>query len=235
MSPDELVLRDYQQECVDICDSLGSGSHLVQMATGLGKTVTFSKIARKGRVLLLSHREELVTQPVKYYSCPVGIEKAERHSHGEEVVSASVQTLVNRLQKEFKPGDFDMVITDEAHHALAPSYRKIYDYLRPRLHIGFTATPRRGDDRGLGAVFDDIVFQKDLRWGIANGYLCDIDCRRTIVDWSTKGVRTGMGDFRVSELAKRVDRPETNRQVAAAYDGLHIGQTLVFASSVHHA
>ncbi len=54
MSPDELVLRDYQQECVDICDSLGSGSHLVQMATGLGKTVTFSKIARKGRVLLLS-------------------------------------------------------------------------------------------------------------------------------------------------------------------------------------
>lgn len=150
MSPDEIVLRDYQQECVDICNSLESGSHLVQMATGLGKTVTFSKIGRKGRVLLLSHREELVTQPVKYYSCPVGIEKAERHSHGEEVVSASVQTLANCLQREFKPGDFDMVITDEAHHALAPSYRKIYDYLRPRLHIGFTATPRRGDDRGLG-------------------------------------------------------------------------------------
>lgn len=226
MAPDEIVLRDYQQECVDICNSLKSGSHLVQMATGLGKTVTFSKIARKGRVLLLSHREELVTQPVKYYSCPVGIEKAERHSHGEEVVSASVQTLVNRLEKHFEPGEFDMIITDEAHHALAPSYRKIYDYLRPRLHIGFTATPRRGDDRGLGAVFDDIVFQKDLRWGIANGYLCDIDCRRTIVDWSTKGVRTGMGDFRVGELAKRVDRPETNRQVAAAYNELHIGQTL---------
>lgn len=235
MAPDEIVLRDYQQECVDICDSLESGSHLVQMATGLGKTVTFSRIARKGRVLLLSHREELVTQPVKYYSCPVGIEKAERHSHGEEVVSASVQTLANRLEGDFEPGEFDMVITDEAHHALAPSYRKIYDYLRPRVHIGFTATPRRGDDRGLGAVFDDIVFQKDLRWGIANGYLCDIDCRRTIVDWSTKGVRTGMGDFRVGELARRVDRPETNRQVAAAYNELHIGQTLVFASSVHHA
>ena len=78
MSPDEIVLRGYQQECVDICNSLESGSHLVQMATGLGKTVTFSKIGRKGRVLLLSHREELVTQPVRYYSCPVGIEKAER-------------------------------------------------------------------------------------------------------------------------------------------------------------
>ena len=105
MAPDEIVLRDYQQECVDICDSLESGSHLVQMATGLGKTVTFSRIARKGRVLLLSHREELVTQPVKYYSCPVGIEKAERHSHGEEVVSASVQTLANRLERDFEPAN----------------------------------------------------------------------------------------------------------------------------------
>ena len=45
MAPVEIVLRDYQRECVDICDSLESGSHLVQMATGLGKTVTFSKIA----------------------------------------------------------------------------------------------------------------------------------------------------------------------------------------------
>ena len=51
MAPDEIALRDYQRECVDICDSLEGGSHLVQMATGLGKTVTFSRIARKGRVL----------------------------------------------------------------------------------------------------------------------------------------------------------------------------------------
>lgn len=160
MAPDEIVLRDYQQECVDICDSLESGSHLVQMATGLGKTVTFSRIARKGRVLLLSHREELVTQPVKYYSCPVGIEKAERHSHGEEVVSASVQTLANRLERDFEPGEFDMVITDEAHHALAPSYRKIYDYLRPRLHIGFTATPRRGTIEASGLFSTISSFRK---------------------------------------------------------------------------
>ncbi len=232
---DDIVLRDYQRECVDTIDSLDGGSHLVQMATGLGKTVTFSRIARKGRVLLLSHREELVTQPVKYYDCPVGIERAETHSNGEEVVSASVQTLANRVERDFRPGDFDMIITDEAHHALAPSYRKVYDYLRPRLHIGFTATPRRGDDRGLGGVFDDIVFSRDLRWGISHGYLCDIDCRRIVVDWSTKGVSTGMGDFRASDLAKRVDRPETNRQVAAAYEELHVGQTLIFAASVHHA
>ncbi len=127
-----MQMRDYQQECIDLIDSLHGGNHLVQMATGLGKTVTFANIPRKGRVLLLSHRDELVHQPIKYYDCPVGVEKAGERSDGEEVVSASVQTLSrgDRLEKTFRPGEFDMIITDEAHHALAPSYGKIYAYLK---------------------------------------------------------------------------------------------------------
>lgn len=107
-----MQLRDYQRECIEKIDGLQFGSYLVQMATGLGKTVTFANIPRKGRVLLLSHRDELVHQPVKYYDCPVGIECAAEHSNGEEVVSASVQSLVRRLDR-FKPNDFDMIITDE--------------------------------------------------------------------------------------------------------------------------
>ena len=71
-----IKLRDYQKECVDAIDSLEGGSHLVQMATGLGKTVTFSRIARNGRVLIISHRDELVRQPARYYDCSFGIEKA---------------------------------------------------------------------------------------------------------------------------------------------------------------
>ena len=142
MSASGLKLRDYQAECIDIIDNLDGGAHLVQMATGLGKTVTFANIHRHGRMLILSHRDELVAQPVKYFDCPVGIEKAERHSDGEPVVSGSVQTLSRgtRLERNFKPGDFDLIVTDEAHHASAPTYRKIIDYLQPRLHIGFTAT-----------------------------------------------------------------------------------------------
>lgn len=45
-------------------------------------------------MLILSHREELVEQPRKYFDCSYGIERAQQHSHGEEVVSASIQTLV---------------------------------------------------------------------------------------------------------------------------------------------
>lgn len=43
------------------------------MATGLGKTVTFANIPRHGRTLILSHREELVRQPLKYFDCIQGV------------------------------------------------------------------------------------------------------------------------------------------------------------------
>ena len=85
-----MELRDYQKECVDLIDRQNSGSVLVCMATGLGKTVVFSRIRRKGRVLIISHREELVRQPIKYYDCPCGIEQGKETSDGEEVVSACV-------------------------------------------------------------------------------------------------------------------------------------------------
>ena len=89
-----MKLRDYQTECINKINSLPPGAYLSQMATGLGKTVTFANIKRKGRVLILSHREELVNQPKKYYDCTFGIERGKHHSDGEEVVSASVQSIV---------------------------------------------------------------------------------------------------------------------------------------------
>ena len=232
----QIELRDYQLECIEAIVKAGAGSHLVVMATGLGKTVTFANIPRHGRVLLLSHRDELVRQPERYYGCSFGIEKAAERSKGEEVVSATVQTLASeRRLSAFKPGDFDMVITDEAHHAVAETYRRIVDYLRPRVHLGFTATPNRADGKGLAEAFDDIVFERDLRWGIEHGYLSDIDCRRVVVGWKTKGVKKQAGDFALRELDERVNTAVTNRQVAQAYKDFAIGQTLIFATSVEHA
>lgn len=144
----EIKLRDYQKEVLEIIDSLEKGSYLIQMATGLGKTATFANIKRKGRVLVLAHREELVTQPIKYYNCTVGIEMASNTSNGQEVVIASVMSLTHRLEK-FKPEEFDMIIIDEAHHSAAQSYKKILNYFKPRLILGFTATPNRRRQRKI--------------------------------------------------------------------------------------
>lgn len=225
--------RDYQQECIDIINALSPGRYLIQMATGMGKTYTFSNIPRRGRVLILSHRDELVHQPLKYYDCTTGVEMAAERSNGsEEVVSASVQSLVHRLDR-FSPHDFDMIICDEAHHAAAKSYRRVFDHFRPRLLLGFTATPNRADNVRLNDVFDDIVFQRDLRWGIQNGYLSDIYCRRVNIGYDLRGVHSRGGDYAVGELEQAMDG--TADAIAEVYEKMATGATLIFAVSVAQA
>ena len=232
MRRSDIQLRPYQEEC--LASIPARGSFLIQMATGLGKTVTFSRIPRQGRMLILSHREELVHQPAKYFDCPVGFERAEERSAGEEVVSASVQSLVRRLDR-FEPDDFDVLITDEAHHAVAPTYRKIYEHFRPRLHLGFTATPNRDDGVGLEHIYQDIIFQRDIRWGIENGYLSPIYCLRADIGIDLRGVASRMGDYAPGELDAAVNIEGANRAVAEAFEKYAEPPALVFCTSVDHA
>ena len=228
-----MQLRPYQEECIQEIQSRPPGSYLVQMATGLGKTVTFANIPRRGRMLILSHREELVKQPLKYFDCYTGVEMAkETAPSNAEVVSASVQSLVRRL-KRFDPDDFDIIICDEAHHAAARTYKSIFSYFHPRLLLGFTATPNRADSARLNDVFQDIIFQRDLRWGIQNGYLSDIYCQRVNIGYDLRNVHTKSGDYAPGELDEAMEG--TADAIAQAYRDLSVGATLIFAVSVHQA
>lgn len=224
-----IKLRDYQQECIDIISDKHSGRFLIQMATGLGKTVTFANVKRHGRMLILSHREELVRQPLKYFDCSTGIEMSKETSHGENVISASVQSMTHRLEK-FSPDDFDIIIVDEAHHAAAKSYRKVIEHFDPRLLLGFTATPNRADKARLNDVFDEIIFKRDLKWGIQQGYLCDILCKRCDIGYDLSTVHTRLGDYAPGELEKAMDG--TADAIAQAYRDQAKGATLIFAVSV---
>lgn len=227
-----MELRDYQKECIQTVENQPPGAYLIQMATGLGKTVTFANIPRRGRELILSHREELVRQPQKYYACSYGVERAAERSHGEDVVSASVQSMARRLER-FSPDEFDTIIVDECHHAAASTYRRILEYFQPRLTLGFTATPNRGDKVRLDNVFSDIIFTRDLRWGIEQGYLCDILCKRVQIGYDLSRVRTMGGDYAPGELDEAMDG--TADAIAEAYRDHAVGATLIFAVSVHQA
>lgn len=201
---DTLTQRPYQIECEQAIMDAGPGRHLIALATGLGKTVIFTHLKNVGRVLILSHRDELVRQPEKYYGNAVrfGVEKADEHASDEEVVSASVQSLSQDARlKRFSPDAFETIIVDEAHHAAAPTYRKILDYFTGAKRIlGFTATPRRGDSIGLSCVFDDIIFSRDIRWGIMNNYLSRIRCEEVRAAYSLDTVDKTNGDYSASQL-----------------------------------
>ncbi len=226
-----MELRYYQKECIEAIPE--AGVYLVQMATAAGKTVTFSRIPRRGRMLILSHREELVRQPLKYFDCLTGVEMAsERAPHTAEVVSASVQSLVRRLDN-YHPADFDVIITDEAHHAAADVYQRIYAHFNPRLHLGFTATPNRGDKVRLDRTFSRIIYQYDLRRGIRDGFLSDIYARRVNIGFDLSRVHTRMGDYAPGELEQAMDG--TADAIAETYRALAVGPTLIFAVSVAQA
>ena len=127
----------------------------------------------------------------------------------------------------------DGILVHNCHHAATSTYRKVIDHFTPRLLLGFTATPNRGDKVRLDGVFDDIIFARDLRFGIQNGYLSDIMCRRVHIGYDLTGVRTRNGDFAPGELEQAMDG--TADAIAETYRELATGATLIFAVSVKHA
>lgn len=214
-------LRPYQQECKEAIEQAGPGRHLSVLATGLGKTVVFTYLENMGRTLILSHRDELVRQPEKYYAgrCRFGVEKAEEHASDEEIISASVQSLCQDARLHmYKPDAFETIIVDEAHHAAAASYRKILDYFSgAKQVIGFTATPHRGDGIRLSDVFDDIIFNRDLHWGIKNGYLSRIRCQEVSANYDLSKVPKVSGDFSAKQLEEILQNGDCIPVAAKAY------------------
>lgn len=231
-----LKLRPYQEECLIAIDQAGKGRHLCQLATGLGKTVIFSRIKEQGKTLILAHREELVKQPLKYYTdVKVGVEMGkERADKDCKVVSASVQSLARRL-KDFNPDDFQTIIIDECHHATSSTYQKIINYFKFERLIGFTATPNRADGVGLEEVFDDIIFQKDLKYGIQKGYLSPIICKRIFLDYDLSQVNQRMGDYSPQDLARQLNVESCNKAIAQAIAEVAELPAIIFAVDVEHA
>ena len=157
-----ISLRYYQVEAEDnVRDAMRiAQAVLLVLATGAGKTVIFSDIARKAalkgkRILILAHRDTLIRQAsakLMDYGVEHGIIMAgftpARH---QAVQVASVQTLTRRL-KQVKL-NFDLVVIDEAHLSSAKSYRDVIEAIlavSPKARIlGVTGSPIRLDGKGL--------------------------------------------------------------------------------------
>jgi len=236
-----MIPRPYQDEAVQaVWDQLASvPSTLVVLPTGMGKTVLFGLVARRwlndrgSRVLVLAHREELITQARDELETIIGrpaeVEMADqwaicRADSGQlwfeqsPVVVASVQTLsqTNRLQR-FAFDEFGLVITDEAHHATAQTYRRIYDHFSSAKHLGVTATPRRADQTALGAIFQSVAYEMSVAQAVEQGWLVDIEQRYvTVTDLDLSRVATVAGDFAQVELGQILTGDRILDQMVAA-------------------
>lgn len=260
-----LTLRPYQLRGLDEIRAFFKQlkrAVLYVLPTGGGKTVTYAAIAegaaaRGKSVLILEHRKELIRQASLALGgigvphqviAPADKVAGIRRAHVERlgwpmidpnahVAVASVQTLAVRMEwlAEFDP---DIIVIDEAHHAVAGTWARIIAACPRAKLLGVTATPCRTNGQGLGDVFDCMALGPSMKELIADGYL--VPPRVVVpplrVDFS-KVAMTRKGDRDTEAMA---DLAMASRELVGDaiehYNRLAPGRpAIVFASNLKHA
>lgn len=250
---EEIILRPYQVKAVDdLRDSIRRGNRrlLLQAGTGSGKTIIASDIikgsVRKGKyVLFLAHRRELIDQcadKLVRFGVDHGIIMAGRkRSMAETVQVGSVQTITTRAvkSKQFPLPPVDLLVLDECHRSLSKSYLHLIDHfldVRPTtVVLGMTATPVRGDGRGLGEVYEDMICCPPIRELTRLGFLVPIRYFAPSAP-DLDGVHTRMGDYIQKELEPRMDKTPLIGNIVENWGRVADGRpTVVFATGVKHS
>lgn len=240
-------LRDYQSDLLaEVWDLLQQGYRriLVQLPTGGGKTemakaMLASATANDANSQFVAHRKELLTQTSKTLTraaMPHGFISAD---HPREpvhpVMLAGVATLVNRFDSVAEP---QLIILDEAHHATAATWKRIFEQYPDAVVIGLTATPERLDGRGLDEHFEIMVQGPSVAWLIDQGYLSPFEyyAPGSPTGPDTSGISTVGGDFNRAELGDLMDKPTLIGDAVAHYLRLAPGKPgICFAVNVEHS
>ncbi|WP_301957691.1 DEAD/DEAH box helicase family protein [uncultured Ruminococcus sp.] len=275
-------LYEHQEEAIrklDAMDKRGSFRTLLVLPTGGGKTLTAAywllrnAVDQNKKILWLAHRHLLLEQAAEAFARnaytdtmvnrtvfnyriisgmhdkPVHIQKTDR------ILIASKDSMIRSLDKlkNWLNGEEIYLVIDEAHHAVAKSYKKIIQYVADHTKsmklLGLTATPFRTSEDEQGAlkqVFtDDIVYKTDLDTLIKKGILATptfIDCNTNIQFTEHLGIQALKSIENLDTLPENIandiaDNKERNRIIVEKY--LHnyekYGQTIVFALNKVHA
>lgn len=213
-------LRDYQLETLtNIYNSLAKGhkSIVVQSPPRTGKTVVMAEIARRAtdkgnKVLFVVHRKEIVDQVKKTFA-----------ENDVDFNLCKVCMVQSAKKLKFKP---NIILVDEAHHALAKTYVDLLDKNPQSVKLLFTATPVRLNGQGFDSVATDLIQGKQIQWLIDNGFLADFDyyAPSQIKTIDLKVKRTGEFDEKSIEQALK---PKIYGNVVHEYKKLSLGKQAI--------
>jgi DNA repair protein RadD len=243
-----ITLHQFQCEAVDgiECKLEGRRKLLLVSPTGSGKTVIASEVtkrmvAKHQRVLVLAHRREIIQQTrAKLFANGVdaGVIMAGVDPRPMAPVQvASIDTLRVRALRSntMQMPLVDLLIIDEAHHARAETYRLIIETYPDAKVVGLTATPCRGDGRGLGNIFNEMIECPQVAELIGLGVLVGARVYAP-VDPNLKGVQTRQGDYVVSQLSTRMNTDDLVGDIVTHWHKYgERRKTVVFAVDVAHS
>ena len=248
-------LRPYQKRIVEkIIDNFNDGrsKSLFILATGLGKTVIASTVTdwliRQGlrRVLVLCHATDLAQQLQREFWTQLSKEVPTRiFMDGAPPVPINgvnfglYQTLHNYIGG-INPEAFDLVIVDEAHHALASGFTFCINHLKPKHLIGMTATPWRGDGADIESIFGEPLDRVSLVDGMKMGFLSRIDYRLMCdnINWDQLP-RLAKKRVSIKDLNKKLFLPQRDDAVIdhllSLYSEINRPRIAIFSPSIIHA
>lgn len=217
-----MQLRPYQEEAVNAAFNewqMGRGKTLLVLATGTGKTIIFSTVAKRFveanpycRVLVLAHRDELLQQAADKLKFATGLdadfEKAELTAinSNKQIVIGSIQTLNNEKRlKAYSQNAFNLIIIDEAHHCLSESYQKVLGYFNNSKVLGVTATPDRADKKALSKFFESMAYEYSIARAIREGYLSPMKALMIPLSIDLTNVKESCGDYVLSSLGDTIE------------------------------
>jgi DNA repair protein RadD len=244
-----IALHPFQQNAVaEIERSLEEGRRklLFVAPTGSGKTVVASEIikratARHRTVLFLAHRREIITQTsaklatngVRHGIIMAGVDPRPM----EAVQVASIDTLLVRGVRSdaMRLPPADLLVFDEAHRARGRTREYLISLYPDASLLGLTATPCRGDGRGLGNIFEEKIEAPQVAELIVGEYLVPSRVFAPVIP-DLRGVRTEKGDYVVGQLERRMNTEALIGNVIS--DWLKHGErrrTVCFAVGVEHS
>lgn len=211
---------------------------MYQLCTGGGKTVLFVGIIKKfiaagKRVVLLAHREELITQAWNHLyknNILAGIIKADiKPNYDLPCQVASIQTCARR--KKLPPAD--LIIFDEAHHCQDDnSYGNLLIDHYPKARVlGVTATPYRLGGKGFTTIFNQLILGPSFRELIDMGFLCPLEYFLASIPDLTKVSIKG-GDYKEDEAEEAMKLAPLVESYTEHCNGM---SGVVFAVNVHHS
>ena len=224
----------------------GFDKGLVVAATGIGKTYLSAFDSKNfERVLFIAHREEILTQAKESFqnirpNSSSGYFYGDTKDTDKDIVFATVQTLGKEkyLNDEyFKEDDFEYIVVDEFHHAVANTYKKIIDYFKPEFMLGLTATPERLDNKDVFSLCDyNTVYEIRLAEAINKGLLVPFRYYGVYdesVDY--KEIEFKNGSYDKKELEQALMIHKRGELILNHYRKYNSKRALGFCSSKKHA
>ena len=237
-----MQLRDYQEKFVNnIALSLSRNRRVVaQLATGGGKTITFSAITKRyieksnKSVLILVHRKELLDQTRRTLYEAFGI-TAQVIIAGMKAVPLS-NVYVGMVESTIKriPNNLGLVIIDEAHNL---SFAKIHQHFPEEMIIGFTATPLTSNKKKpLKDYYQDIVCGVDIPDLIKEGNLCQNITYAPKQTVDAAALKVKAGEYDESAMSAEFSKAKHIQNTVEAYKSYAAGtKCLIFNCNISHS